>query len=482
MAFVEFEEEESMKRSLEMNNVAIGNTKLRVIPARIELGRGWFEKKIRKYKDWKKFPKKDSQKSKEESMKLSERSKMEENSNQDAPNEDNSDELVEESDISLETDKILGDLEEEGEQSDELAEESDSSVETEPSKIQNLKFERVNLTLFRKYLTHEFSLSPKHIDDFVLLSVFVGNDFLKPLPGFTIRYGGLDVLMGLYGLMTKTGLHLVEQNEIHLPSLCALLKHMASWVKMSAEETLLNTLMRKKGDKGILLFQERSAHEFELFRQRYYVSRFGNVLDMDRFVERLCGEYIAGLVWVLRYYLDTVPTWGWFYPYHHAPIVTDLWKFVEKVVESGKTLTDFIQFEQTNTLRPLTHLVSILPPESMRSLPSPYRALLTPSSPLSEFFPPPQVRTSARGLPVLTRREDKIPFVDIARLLASVNPLERVLTSDEMARNQFGADLLFRSNSQSKEGASAEKDDVEKEFEPPIEYYNWINRRQLLLP
>lgn len=53
-----------------------------------------------------------------------------------------------------------------------------------------------------------------HIDDFVLLSIFVGNDFMKPLPHFSIKEGSLDVVMGTYAQLVKDGLSLVENGEV----------------------------------------------------------------------------------------------------------------------------------------------------------------------------------------------------------------------------------------------------------------------------
>ena len=36
-------------------------------------------------------------------------------------------------------------------------------------------------------------------------------------------------------------------------------------------------------------------------------------------------QYIKGLVWTMRYYYTAVPDWGWYYPYHHAPLMQDIY-------------------------------------------------------------------------------------------------------------------------------------------------------------
>lgn len=66
----------------------------------------------------------------------------------------------------------------------------------------------MHLSLLREYLDLEFaSLQAqcpfeysleKVIDDFILISVFVGNDFLPHLPGLHINEGAMETLWGIY--------------------------------------------------------------------------------------------------------------------------------------------------------------------------------------------------------------------------------------------------------------------------------------------
>lgn len=77
--------------------------------------------------------------------------------------------------------------------------------------LETQNFFLMHLSLFREYLDLEFSslkvASPplpfeydleRIIDDFILLNIFVGNDFLPHLPGLHINEGALGRLFEIY--------------------------------------------------------------------------------------------------------------------------------------------------------------------------------------------------------------------------------------------------------------------------------------------
>ena len=73
---------------------------------------------------------------------------------------------------------------------------------------------REYLGKFFRHVRMNFALDVENIiDDFVLMCIFVGNDFMPHLPGLNIRQGGIDILLNVYriilphlnGYMTKNG-------------------------------------------------------------------------------------------------------------------------------------------------------------------------------------------------------------------------------------------------------------------------------------
>lgn len=79
---------------------------------------------------------------------------------------------------------------------------------TSPRSLESINFYLLHLTLMREYLDLEFhdiepvlpfEYSLEHvIDDFILLAVFVGNDFLPNLPDLHIHENGLEKLFDIY--------------------------------------------------------------------------------------------------------------------------------------------------------------------------------------------------------------------------------------------------------------------------------------------
>ncbi|CAL1717076.1 unnamed protein product [Somion occarium] len=108
--------------------------------------------------------------------------------------------------------------------------------------LESINFYLLHLTLMREYLDLEFRdiepmlpfpYSLEHvIDDFILLAVFVGNDFLPNLPDLHIHENGLERLFDIYkkALPSLDG-YLNENGVINTKRLQVILDEMAEWEK-----------------------------------------------------------------------------------------------------------------------------------------------------------------------------------------------------------------------------------------------------------
>jgi 5'-3' exonuclease len=87
------------------------------------------------------------------------------------------------------------------------------------------------------------------------------------------------------------------------------------------------------------------------------------------------------MAWTLKYYVTGCQSWGWYYPFHYAPFLSDMNGLSQHCVyELGFTLGQ--------PYTPLQQLLAVLPPGSAWALPGAYRQLmLQESSPIRDFYP-----------------------------------------------------------------------------------------------
>jgi 5'-3' exoribonuclease 1 len=115
--------------------------------------------------------------------------------------------------------------------------------------VENTTFFLMHLSLFREYLDLEFSALKnnlkfsydleKIIDDFILMSFFVGNDFLPHLPGLHINEGALALMFNLYkALLPELDGYLNENGVLVLPRVQKMISGLANFEREQFEEQI----------------------------------------------------------------------------------------------------------------------------------------------------------------------------------------------------------------------------------------------------
>eukprot|EP00737_Agarophyton_chilense_P001757 gb/GEZJ01001981.1/.p1 GENE.gb/GEZJ01001981.1/~~gb/GEZJ01001981.1/.p1 ORF type:complete len:1539 (-),score=205.93 gb/GEZJ01001981.1/:5977-10170(-) len=356
------------------------------------------------------------------------------------------------------------------------------------------EFELLSIGVLREYLVEDLGTDnnsklpffdvERLTDDFVFILMLIGNDFLPNLPTLDIADGTLDVLLHLYkrilpifgGYLTHQGTIIPHRLEFFLAKL-SLLEHDVLKAKKEQESKSTDSRARRAAFRGktfanvdldILfgfnlmdpsMLQEPFTismlrAESEALRERlrstrlpymkeaYYASKFGKAMTAEG-LTALTGRYVEGISWTLKYYTEGCRMWRWFYPYHYAPLASDVFN-IAGVLESFDS-----NIRRQKPFRPLEQLMSVLPPKSAWCLPKPYRQLMTnASSPIREFYPD-SFETDMNG-----KRNDweavvLLPFVDEKRLLDAIRTISMSKVSEqERIRNNLGASLVYtRSNS-----------------------------------
>ena len=197
---------------------------------------------------------------------------------------------------------------------------------------------------------------------------------------------------------------------------------------ISADPTMMSASKRA-------MFEEGGAG-IEGWKEMYYREKLGLKIGEAPPLAELRQAYFEGLNWVLRYYYRGVASWTWYYPFHYAPMASDL----------AKGLGDLtVAFDYGRPFRPFEQLLAVQPPQSAALLPEPFRWLMTaPHSPLAPFFPS-ELKVDFEG-----KRNDwegvvLLPFLDEALLKQCIASVPRdKLSAAQIQRNEPGPLVVFQ--------------------------------------
>mmetsp|Transcript_6947 Transcript_6947/g.15735 ORF Transcript_6947/g.15735 Transcript_6947/m.15735 type:complete len:1274 (+) Transcript_6947:620-4441(+) len=168
------------------------------------------------------------------------------------------------------------------------------------------------------------------------------------------------------------------------------------------------------------------------FKGRYYFEKMKlTPLDLEG-QYALRQAYMEGLIWCLAYYYRGCISWGWFFPYHYGPMLSDLRELPE--------MFEKIQFTVGKPILPFQQLMSCLPPASASLVPKPYRTLMTaPDSPIIQFYPT-SFEVDMNGKKNPWEGVNLLPFIEINLLLDTIKKFasDDKLTDPERHRNRLG--------------------------------------------
>jgi len=300
------------------------------------------------------------------------------------------------------------------------------------------KFQILYLNVLREYLQIEFSVIKgldleRFIDDFVVLMLFVGNDFIPRLPTFEIHEGAVDKFFDLYKAKWHEVGYLSDCGFINWEALNFFIKEFPSFEHKIITDRITSKNKRRSNPAPIKSTQpqmsirevfhqtkneevknnEESEEteepeeennyvnqetenlkltlEFHLDRGIYHVKKFYYKemlhIDIDTDegrdqLQRMIKSYLEGLQWVMYYYFQGVKNWHWYYPYHYAPMISDFSNIYQMLELQDSKLI----FPPAEPFRPLEQLMGVIPPRSQHMLPEEYRNLLREPD-LQRYFP-----------------------------------------------------------------------------------------------
>jgi 5'-3' exonuclease len=296
-------------------------------------------------------------------------------------------------------------------------------------------------------VTHVFN-SEQLIYDFILLCFLLGNDFLPHIPSLEISNNGLDLVLETYPRIASSYGHLVYRSKktrelcLNLDALENLFRSLATHEKKLLTNKAIekinfpDTLLIKNLQETINMTSNKADFvlNFDNYRIDYYEKRLYGCESYD-----VCTEYFKGMLFVLRYYIDEIPDWHWFYPFHYAPFFCDM----------GECINDFeneMKFEKHTPLNPFEQLLAVLPPQSSEILPVACRdLLLSDDSSISDFYPL-KFEIDLEGKRQEWEGHPILPFIDVDRLKNAYKTVENKLSDNEKKRTIEGKIIKYFNN------------------------------------
>ena len=218
----------------------------------------------------------------------------------------------------------------------------------------------------KKYM--KFKCKSDHLQDYIFLCFFLGNDFLPHFPSLNIRTHGIDFLLNAYYITnSKKKTKLIENSMINWKNVKKLIKYLA---EQEFENLTKEYKMRAKWDKRstneiskIPMYNrslEKYINPYEInWEKRYYNSLF----DCKN-IDYICKNYLEGLEWVFHYYNSGCIDWKWMYDFNYPPLLKDLVLFVPDMdIKILKT-------KQNTAVHPYVQLSYVLPQQCLGLLPT----------------------------------------------------------------------------------------------------------------
>ena len=326
-----------------------------------------------------------------------------------------------------------------------------------------LEWQMVHLSLFREYLDMELRVeedfydTERALDDFVLLTFLLGNDFIPHSPTLEIGEDAIARLLSTYrSLLPEWGGYLTKGGKLDDPKrliqLCTRIGEMEEDILTdrvaeekkkkkfgrdrrpekdvveAVEEVIEERVQLQVGQRGIVL---EGSEAFQETKLTYYRKKFGIQVDQPELLEAVRRAYCEALLWCIAYYYQGPPSWKWFYPFHYSPMISDL---------PGSNMIDVlnsITFDAGTPILPFQQLLSCLPPASASLLPAPYRFLMNAStSPIVSYYPL-DFEVDMEGKRNAWEGVNLLPFIDARKLKEAVEKFapQSQLTSEEQGRN-----------------------------------------------
>lgn len=325
-------------------------------------------------------------------------------------------------------------------------------------------------------------------NDYIFICYFLGNDFLPHLPSIDICANGMDIIFNVYmdvfqtfgcTLITIVNSKVVVNQEFILEFITILASKEENYFR-SILPAYLHKQKRKRCHEtvpykidiwnienlktknqqfhDVIKLGHGEAHEW---KYRYYSHYFKTDEHMQECVDKLCHNYIEGLMWVAKYYFEKCPTWKWQYKFTHAPFLSDIMIYLK----DKHIMKDFnFESNSTNYINMYTQLVSVIPATYSHILPLPLQHLSNSfESSIIDMFPL-TYELDMINKTQLYKCVPIIPYLDIDRVDDAINNILKLnhLSEKDKEKSTIADEIIINRHKKYKKKVIIQKNNNTK--------------------
>jgi 5'-3' exonuclease len=163
------------------------------------------------------------------------------------------------------------------------------------------------------------------IHDYVMLTLFLGNDFMPHFPALNLRSNGMEVLLKCY-----------QQLQLPLFNGQVVWKNVRTFIELVStyekESMVKNFLFRKRfiPDTSTLEKQVNNIPMIQMKKELYinptqpgWEKRYYETLCPQE-IPTVCDHFLRMVEWNMLYYTTGCPNWSIYYPFAYPPLLCDL--------------------------------------------------------------------------------------------------------------------------------------------------------------
>lgn len=241
--------------------------------------------------------------------------------------------------------------------------------------------------------------------DFVVMGFMIGNDFIPRIPTVEIAENALETLIEIYS-------HVFPQ----VGRLTQISTDSRGRLNVSIRWEALYVFMKELAQREEILVHLRlNEPEFEKSRNLEYRSLLNSMISVDSDgirsvnlaeyrkrvakeiahvsspsdIQGWCGDYVEMFDWIVRYYVEHIPSWDHFFPYGAAPFASDIVQYIDAEWWAIRSQQPRLKYAPTSPPTALEQLLSVLPSQSKSLIPRSLQYLMIDSenSPIIDLYP-----------------------------------------------------------------------------------------------